>query len=294
MRIDLHTHSDRSDGTSTPSDLVRRARELGIDVLAITDHDTTEGWAEAAEAALHEGVTLVRGIEISCKLEGTAAHLLGYLPDPTYEPLAEELERILDGRNARLPATLAKLRRLGIDIGEDDVRRLAGDAAALGRPHVADALVEKGVVTRRGEAFDLYLGSQGPAYVKRYAAPLEEMVRMVTEAGGVSVLAHPWAKRHKHREVLDEARFAALNRVGLAGIEVDHQDHDEQARDALRAIARNLGMVVTGSSDYHGAGKVDHDLGCNTTAPEELDRLVELAAQAAEASGRKTPEVLSA
>ena len=293
MRIDLHTHSDRSDGTSTPTELVRHAAEVGIDVLAITDHDTTEGWADAAEAARREGLVLVRGIEISCELEGSAAHLLAYLPDPTYEPLAAELVRILDGRNARLPATLAKLRRLGIDIDEDDVRRVAGDAAALGRPHVADALVEKGVVADRGEAFDAFLGSQGPAYVRRYAAPLEAMVRTVAGAGGVSVLAHPWAKRHKHRQVLDEARFAALMREGLAGIEVDHQDHDEEARDGLRSIARNLDLVVTGSSDYHGEGKVDHDLGCNTTDPDELARLLKLAQASAAASGRVTPEVLN-
>ncbi len=291
MRIDLHTHSNRSDGTTSPGALVRHAREVGIDVLALTDHDTTEGWVEAADAASQEGLTLVRGIEISCKLQGSAVHLLAYLPDPTYEPLAEELERILDGRNARLPATVAKLRALGIEIDEDDVRRVSGDAAGIGRPHVADALVEKGVVQDRGEAFDTYLGSRGPAYVKRYAAPLEEMVRMVAAAGGVSVVAHPWGRRYTH-QALDEARFAALKADGLVGIEVDHQDHDEPTREELRSIARNLDLVVTGSSDYHGEGKVDHDLGCNTTDPDELSRLVELARASAKASGRTTPEVL--
>jgi len=291
VRIDLHTHSNRSDGTTSPRALVRHAREVGIDVLALTDHDTTEGWEEAAAAASQEGLTLVRGIEVSCKLEGSAVHLLAYLPDPTYEPLAEELERILDGRNARLPATVAKLRALGIEIDEDDVRRVAGDAAGIGRPHVADALVEKGVVQDRGEAFDTYLGSRGPAYVKRYAAPLEEMVRMVASAGGVSVVAHPWGRRYTH-QALDEARFAALKDDGLVGIEVDHQDHDEPTREELRSIARNLDLVVTGSSDYHGEGKVDHDLGCNTTDPDELERLVELARASAKAAGRTTPEVL--
>jgi len=291
VRIDLHTHSDRSDGTTTPKELVSRAGKRGIDVLALTDHDTTEGWGEAAEAAAHEGLTLVRGIEVSCKLEGSAVHLLSYLPDPTYEPLAAELGRILEGRNARLPATLAKLRRIGIEIEEEDVRRVAGDAAAMGRPHVADALVEKGVVQDRGEAFDTYLGSRGPAYVNRYAAPLEEMVRLVAAAGGVSVVAHPWGRRYTHK-ALDEARFASLKDAGLAGIEVDHQDHEEPDREALRSIARNLDLVVTGSSDYHGEGKVDHDLGCNTTDPEEFTRLVELSRASAAASGRITPKVL--
>ena len=292
MRIDLHTHSDRSDGTTTPTQLVRRAAERGIDVLAITDHDTTEGWQEAAEAAVRERVALVRGIEISCKLDGSATHLLAYLPDPTFEPLALELERILDGRNARLPGILAKLGRLGIDLTEEDVRRVAGDAAALGRPHVADALVEKGVVDDRGEAFDNYLGSHGPAYVQRYAPPVEAMIHTVARAGGVTVLAHPWAKRHNF-EALDEARFAALKGEGLAGVEVDHQDHDPATRERLRAIAHDLDLVVTGSSDYHGEGKVDHDLGCNTTAPEEFSRLVELAQRSAKESGRDAPQVLT-
>lgn len=292
MRIDLHTHSDRSDGTTTPAALVRHAVERDMDVLAITDHDTTEGWAEATETALETGLTLVRGLEISCKLAGHGVHLLAYLPDPTYEPLGLELERILDGRNARLPATLDKLRGIGIDIEESDVRRIAGDAAAMGRPHVADALVDLGVVQHRGEAFDRYLGSQGPAYVHRYAAPLEAMLEVVAGAGGVTVLAHPWAKRHNF-EALDEEGLARLKDLGLGGIEVDHQDHDEQTRDRLRAIARNLDLVATGSSDFHGDGKVDHDIGCNTTDPEEYARLVELARAAAAAAGRSTPEVLA-
>lgn len=291
MRIDLHTHSDRSDGTTSPAELVRHAHALGIDVLAITDHDTTEGWKEAADVAARKGVTLLRGLELSCKLAGHGVHLLGYLPDPTYPPLAEELERILDGRNSRLPATLDKLRDLGIDIEAKEVRRIAGDAAALGRPHVADALVAKGVVGSREEAFDDYLGPQGPAYVNRYAADLVDMIRTVTAAGGVTVVAHAWASRHNH-DALDEAKFAELKAAGMAGIEVDHQDHDEPTRDALRAIAGNLDLVVTGSSDYHGAGKVGHEVGCNTTDPDQLERLLHLAARASSASGRGTPDVV--
>ena len=291
MRIDLHTHSDRSDGTMTPADLVRHAREEDIDVLGLTDHDTTEGWAEAAEAAEEAGLTLVRGIELSCVLQGSGVHLLAYLPDPEHRGLGDELVRILEGRNARLPATLERLRRIGIDIEADDVRRLAGDAAAMGRPHVADALVAKGVVRDRGEAIDRYLGPQGPAYVHRYAADLVTMIDTVADAGGVSVIAHPWAKRHNH-QALDEAGLAALQEVGLAGVEVDHQDHDPATRDRLRSVARNLDLLVTGSSDFHGEGKVDHDLGCNTTDPEEYARLLDLARAAERASGRRTPEVV--
>lgn len=293
MRIDLHTHSNRSDGTESPAELVRRADAHGIDVLGLTDHDTTEGWAEASEVAERCDVTLVRGIEVSCTFEGYGVHLLAYLPDPTYPPLAEELRRVLDGRNSRLPATLQRLRALGIDIDVQDVRKVAGETAAMGRPHVADALVSLGVVADRNEAFNSYLGPQGPAYVHRYAADLESMIGTVTGSGGVSVLAHPWASRHDHT-ALDAAGLERLREVGLSGVEVDHEDHDPAIRAALRGVADELGLLVTGSSDYHGLGKVDHDLGCNTTAPDQLERLLDLAASAAQTSGRRTPEVLPA
>lgn len=291
MRIDLHSHSDRSDGTDGPAELVERARDRGVDVLAITDHDTTEGWDEAADAAQRSGVVLVRGIEISARHRGDSVHLLAYLPDPQHPPLVEELERVLDGRNGRLPAVLDKLHGLGIEVEADDVRRLAGEAAALGRPHVADALVEAGVVRDRDEAFARFLGPGGPAYVDRYAADLTRMIRVVADAGGVSVVAHPWARRYAHGG-LDEPGLAALREEGLAGIEVDHQDHSPEVRDRLRGIAGDLGLLVTGSSDYHGAGKHDHELACNTTAPDQLDRLLDLAAAASARSGRRTPQVV--
>src|SRR3954454_12014608 len=225
MRIDLHTHSDRSDGTESPAELVRRAHDVGLDVLGLTDHDTTDGWAEAADVAERIGLSLVRGIEISCTYAGSGVHLLGYLPDPTYPPLVEELDRVLAGRNSRLPATLERLRQLGIDIDAHDVRAVAGETAAMGRPHVADALVSLGVVADRNEAFERYLGPQGPGYVHRYAADLETMLGTVTDAGGVTVLAHPWASRHDH-SALDERGIARLRERGLAGVEVDHEDHD--------------------------------------------------------------------
>jgi predicted metal-dependent phosphoesterase TrpH len=292
VRIDLHTHSNRSDGTESPADLVHRAHAEGIEVLGVTDHDTTEGWDEAADVAVRCDLTLVRGIEVSCTFEGSGVHLLAYLPDPSYPPLAAELQRVLDGRNSRLPATLERLRSLGIDIDVRDVRRVAGESAATGRPHVADALVALGVVADRNEAFNRFLGPQGPAYVRRYAADLETTIGTVADAGGVSVVAHPWASRHDHT-ALDEPGLARLQDAGLAGIEVDHEDHDAATRAALRSIARDLDLVVTGSSDHHGLGKVGHDLGCNTTAPEQLERLLALAGAAAQASGRSTPGVLT-
>jgi predicted metal-dependent phosphoesterase TrpH len=290
VRIDLHTHSRVSDGTESPEELVRAAIAAGLDVVALTDHDTADGWDEAARTARDVGIELVRGMEISTIHQGRSVHLLGYLPDPTYPPLVDELSRILDGRRHRLPAMVDRLRGMGIDITADDVHAVSSDAAASGRPHVADALVRLGVVADRDEAFDTLLAAGRPAYVGRYAVSLEQAVRLVAAAGGVSVIAHVWGRSRSERP--GEEDLAALQEVGLTGIEVDHQDHDALQRERLRGIARDLGLVVTGSSDYHGTGKTLHDLGINTTAPEEYGRLLEAAASAAAASGRRTPEVV--
>jgi predicted metal-dependent phosphoesterase TrpH len=276
--IDLHTHSRASDGTQTPAEVMQAAADAGLDVVGLTDHDTAQGWAEATEAAQSLGLELVTGIEVSTRFEHTGVHLLAYLPDAEDPDLVIALDRVLEGRNSRVPAILANLRAVGIELTEDDVRRVSAGTPATGRPHVADALVARGVVADRAEAFERYLNPGRPGYATRYAADLEDVLPLVVAAGGVPVVAHPWAR--SARAVLTEAAFARLQELGLAGIEVDHQGHDAAAREALRAIARNLGLVVTGSSDYHGAGKVDHDLGCNTTAPEELARIRELASTA--------------
>jgi predicted metal-dependent phosphoesterase TrpH len=290
VRIDLHTHSTVSDGTESPAEVVRAAKASGLDVLALTDHDTTEGWDEAAAAARELDITLVRGLEISTKYAGQGVHLLGYLPDPTCQPLVDALQKILDGRNSRVPAVLDRLRALGIDIDLADIHAVAGDAAAIGRPHIADALMAKGVVKSRDEAFRRFLGPRGPAYVDRYAAPLEEMIGLVAQAGGVSVVAHPWG-RHLH-SALDVAGMTQLRDLGLSGIEVDHNDHSPETRERLRTLARELDLVVTGSSDYHGLGKEDHPLGCNLTSVADYEELLSRAAAAAAASGRVTPGVL--
>ena len=271
MRIDLHTHSSRSDGTDAPADLVRAAVAAGLDVVALTDHDSATGWDEAAAAAEEAGIGFVPGMEISCKHGGRSVHLLAAWPDPSYEPLVRLLDRVLDGRDERMPQMVEKLRALGYPITVDDVLAQAEGARSIGRPHIADALVAAGSVQNRDEAFATLLGSGGPAYVSRPAAGLEEAVRVVGESGGVTVIAHPWGR--ESAPVLQAPAIAALERAGLTGLEADHQDHDAEARSALRAIAADLGLVVTGSSDYHGTGKVDHDLGCNTTAPEEYARL---------------------
>jgi len=290
VRIDLHAHTSASDGTDTPAALVRAAAQAGLDVLAITDHDTSVGWASAAETAAEVGVGLVRGMEISTRFRGRGVHLLAYLPDPTHPGLAAELTAVLEGRDARVPGMVERLRALDIDITVEQVRRVAGPTAAVGRPHVADELVRLGVVVDRAEAFDRFLSPGRPAYHNRSAADLETMLALVTAAGGVGVVAHPWGRHDPG--VLDADGLAHLQSRGLVGIEVDHQDHDAASRAALRRIGTELGLVMTGSSDYHGTGKVDHDLGCNTTPPDQLERLLAAAADAAAASGRPAPAML--
>jgi predicted metal-dependent phosphoesterase TrpH len=271
VRIDLHTHSNRSDGTDSPTELIKNAKIAGLDVIALTDHDSTEGWKEAGKAAARAGIELVRGIEISTKLDGKSIHLLGYGFDPADKPLLTELKRVLDGRNSRLPATLERLRAIGIEIETKDVKRWATNAAAMGRPHVADALIELGVVKNRDEAFDRYLMPGKPAYVDRYAADLPTAIGLVKDAGGQAVIAHPWS-RGSHR-VLTHDRIGSLKEVGLDGLEVDHNDHSEEDRAALGQIAREFELVRTGSSDYHGTGKIGFPLGGNLTARDQYEQL---------------------
>ena len=290
MRIDLHTHSRASDGTQSPAEVVLLAARAGVDVVALTDHDSAAGWSEAQAAAVEVGVTLVPGMELSTKVDGAGVHLLAYLADPTYPPLADELTRILAGRTGRLGVIVAQLQSAGVDITEAEVLRQVGNAEAVGRPHVADVLVAKGLVSYRGEAFTRWLSSGRPGHVVRYATPTATMVELVTAAGGAAVVAHPWGRGS--RRVVDRALLAELAAAGLAGIEVDHQDHSSADREALRGLADDLGLVATGSSDFHGEGKVDHPLGCNLTEPEQYSRLLERAANSAAASRRPVPQVV--
>lgn len=270
--IDLHTHSHCSDGTDSPRELIRRAGAASLDVVALTDHDTSDGWDEAEQAAAATELRLIPGMEISCRYGRAGVHLLAYLLDPGYPPLAAELEAVRDSRSDRMPAMLAGLREVGIDIKEADVARVATAASSMGRPHVADALVELGVVRDRDEAFDRYLGWGRPGYVPRYAADLTAMIGHVRAAGGVTVIAHPWGRGSQRSLTADV--LADLSAGGLTGIEVDHLDHDAVQREQLRSIAAATGLVVTGGSDYHGTGKVDHPLACETTDPEQFERLL--------------------
>lgn len=273
MRADLHTHSSCSDGTDSPRDVVRAAAAAGLDVIALTDHDSTGGWDQARATAGEVGIGFVPGVEISCELGGRGVHLLAYGVDPAHRGLAAELGRVLSGRRQRLPAVLDRLRGVGVDVTEEQVRAVSGQAVALGRPHVADALVAGGVVADRAEAFERYLMPGRPAYVPRYGAPLREAIGLVGGAGGVAVVAHPWARGS--RRALTETVVAELAGLGLTGLEVWHHDHSTADSARLSALARDLGQVRTGSSDHHGRGKIDHDLGSHTTPVGELERLLD-------------------
>ncbi|MFD8294273.1 PHP domain-containing protein [Streptomyces lavendulae] len=264
MRIDLHTHSTASDGTDTPAELVANAAAAGLDVVGLTDHDTVGGYAEAI-AALPPGLTLVTGAELSCRLDGVGMHMLAYLFDPQEPELSRERELVRDDRTPRAQAMVGKLRALGVDVTWEQVARIAG-AGSVGRPHIATAMVELGVVPTVSDAFTAdWLADGGRAYAEKHELDPFDAIRLVKAAGGVTVFAHPAAV--KRGECVPESAIAALAAAGLDGIEVDHMDHDGATRDRLRGLAADLGLLTTGSSDYHGSRKTCR-LGEYTTDPE--------------------------
>lgn len=264
MRIDLHAHSTASDGTDTPAQLVRNAAAGGLDVVALTDHDTVSGYREAIEA-LPEGLTLVTGAELSCRLDGTGLHMLAYLFDPEEPEFSRERELVRDDRTPRAQAMIGKLQDLGVPVTWEQVARIAGEGS-VGRPHIATALVELGVVPTVSDAFTpAWLADGGRAYAEKHESDPFEAIRLVKAAGGVTVFAHPAAVK-RGRCVSDDA-IAALAEAGLDGIEVDHMDHDGPTRARLRGLAGELGLLTTGSSDYHGGRKTCR-LGDFTTDPE--------------------------
>ncbi|MET9931072.1 MULTISPECIES: PHP domain-containing protein [unclassified Streptomyces] len=285
MRIDLHTHSTASDGTDSPAELVRNAAAAGLDVVALTDHDTTRGHAEAI-AALPEGLTLVTGAELSCRVDGIGLHLLAYLFDPEEPALLAERELVRDDRVPRARAMVDKLRDLGVPVTWEQVARIAGDGS-VGRPHVAEALVELGVVPDVSGAFTPeWLADGGRAHVGKHELDPVEAIRLVKAAGGVTVFAHPLAV--KRGRVLPEAAIARLAEAGLDGVEVDHMDHDEATRARLRGLAKELGLLTTGSSDYHGSRKTCR-LGEYTTDPEIYGEITRRAAGAFPVPGAGGP-----
>lgn len=273
MRIDLHTHSRVTDGTDTPTMLVMKAFQAGLDVIALTDHDTFDGVAEALEAGKRIGVKVLTGIELSCSLGGQVIHLLGYGCDVWNRALNEELAKVRVGRTQRLPEMCSRLREQGVEVTLDEVMSVAQGAPSIGRPHVADAMVAKGIVKDRQEAFDRYLAQDKPAYVPRYSIELGRAIDLVHEAKGVAVLAHPWGRGG--REVLTAPVIERLTREhGLDGIETDHRDHDRDTRLLLFELGARLGLIRTGSSDYHGAKRPDRELGCFTTRKSAYLELV--------------------
>jgi predicted metal-dependent phosphoesterase TrpH len=264
VRIDLHCHSTASDGTDTPAELVRNAAAAGLDVVALTDHDTTRGHAEAV-AALPAGLTLVTGAELSCRIDGVSMHMLAYLFDPEEPELLAERELVRDDRVPRARGMVARLQELGVPVTWEQVARIAGDGS-VGRPHVATALVELGVVPTVSDAFtEEWLADGGRAYVAKHETDPFEAIRLIKGAGGVAVFAHPAAA--KRGRTVPESAIAEMAAAGLDGIEVDHMDHDADARARLRGLAKELGLLTTGSSDYHGSRKTCV-LGEYTTDPE--------------------------
>ncbi|MFE1592811.1 PHP domain-containing protein [Nocardia sp. NPDC058705] len=279
MRIDLHTHSTASDGTDTPAELVRHAAAAGLDVVAITDHDTTGGWAEA-EAARPLGLTLVRGMEMSCTGMGedgfpVPVHLLAYLFDPTDRGFADERERLRGERVARVRAMAEKMAADGLPI--DPVAVMASAGPAVGRPHLAQALMAAGVVESVNEAFVDLLAPHGPYYAEKADTPLTRAVELIAAAGGVSVIAHARARKRGRLLALDEIR--ELAGLGLSGLEIDHPDHNEADRLVLSDLSRELGLIRTGSSDYHGSNKTI-GIGACGTDPDQYEALVDEASGA--------------
>lgn len=268
--IDLHTHTNCSDGTDSPRELVNKAIVQGLEVLGISDHDTTSSWKEATES-LRGSLKLALGSEISCLTsDGISVHMLGLLFDPQYQEMQQVLEETRDGRLPRMRKMIEKMRAEGIDISIEDVENAMPEGATMGRPHLADALVAKKIVKSRDEAFVDLLHNESRFYVSHAAPTPVEAIKLIRRAGGVAVIAHPFAS---HRgQILKAEDFSELVAAGLNGIEVDHRDQNPDERAMLRVIARDLDLVITGSSDYHGTGKLN-SLAENHTHREQWERL---------------------
>ena len=274
--IDLHAHTTCSDGTDTPLALVKKAAASGITVLGVTDHDSTSGWTEAT-SALHGNLQLALGAEVSClTTDGISVHMLGLLFDGENQALQQLLSDSRDTRIPRMKKMIENLQAAGYEISLEDVQAATPDGATVGRPHLADALVAKKIVKSRDEAFTDLLHNNSPFYVSHFAPTPEDAIKAIRVAGGVAVIAHPFASRRG--QTLDANAFAPLVAAGLNGIEVFHRDQSADERLQLLAVASELGLVVTGSSDYHGTGKLNQ-LGENTTAQAEWERLESMANQ---------------
>jgi predicted metal-dependent phosphoesterase TrpH len=270
LLIDLHTHTSFSDGTDSPTELINKALASGISTIGLTDHDTVAGWDEAI-THLRPGIALVPGAEISCQTEdGISVHMLGLLFDPENKELADVLEQTRENRIGRMNKIIARLNGAGYEITMNDVQEQLSDGATLGRPHLADALVAKGYLKSREEVFAELLHNNSPHYVAHYSPTPEVAIALIKAAGGVAVIAHPMASLRGR--VISTETFKDYVSAGLDGIEVFHRDQSTENRELLINIANELNLVVTGSSDYHGNGKLNQ-LGESTTSPEEFFKL---------------------
>jgi predicted metal-dependent phosphoesterase TrpH len=274
--IDLHTHSTCSDGTDTPFALVKKALSAGVTTLGITDHDSTAGWSEAI-TAIQPQIQLVLGAEISClTTDGVSVHMLGLLFDGEHQEMQQMLEDSRDTRIPRMRKMIELLRADGFDISIEDVNRAAPAGSTLGRPHLADALVANGIVASRDEAFLDLLHNESKYYVSHAAPTPVEAISVIRRAGGVAVIAHPFASRRG--QILGPESFRDLLAAGLNGIEVHHRDQNGDEQKVLIEIAQELNLVITGSSDYHGTGKLN-SMAENTTHPAQWE-ILESAANA--------------
>ena len=268
--IDMHTHSSVSDGTETPTQLVRAAVTAGLTTMAITDHDSTAGWHEAFAEASGTGLQVIPGMELSTNYGPASVHVLAYLFDPLDASIVSETARIRDGRLHRAERIVERI-AADYELTWEDVLAEATDGASLGRPHIADALVRRGYVPNRSAAFESILHWQGGYYEKYYAPSPLEGVEMIVASGGVPVLAHPAA--HGRYRVIEESAVKTLVDAGLFGLEVHHRDNTDDGKTRLFELAAKFGLEITGSSDYHGVGKPNR-LAENTTSPEVLERLI--------------------
>jgi predicted metal-dependent phosphoesterase TrpH len=274
MRIDLHTHSVVSDGTDTPAELLTTAEKAGLDVVALTDHDTTAGWAEAAQARPPR-LTVVPGMELSCRWfpddqPPISVHLLAYLFDPEHPGLVAERLRLRQERLGRGERMVTALAAAGFPVAWDAIVESSA-GAVVGRPHIARALVDAGVVDSVDEAFAGPLHPRNPYYMRKADTDVLHGIALVREAGGVPVFAHGLATRRGR--VVDDAAILAMADAGLLGLEVDHPDHSDDERAHLRGMATELGLLTTGSSDYHGRNKTTA-IGACLTDPEQLEALL--------------------
>lgn len=270
---DLHLHSDHSDGTESPAEVMKQAHAHGVRTAALTDHDRTTGWTEAGDAAVALGMTFVPGMELSAKHEWRSVHVLGYLFDPEDAALRAETDRIRGDRIGRAERIVRNIGR-DYDLHWDDVVAQTRLDATVGRPHIADALIARGIVRDRTEAFDGILHPREGYYEPHYAPDPLTAVRLITEAGGVAVIAHPvTAGRDRMMPVPFIERLIA---AGLGGFEIDHRENTAAGKRILHELAAAHDLIVTGSSDYHGAGKPNLP-GENTTADGMVERLIERA-----------------